>query len=301
MHAFSRSLVLGLLLSATIAPASVAQSSELRVLTFNVLVDIEDGTDKATPWAERRALCVDVIRKADPDLMGLEENSPNQLLFFKEKFPQYDTFGEVPLSEADIAAISRNLPVFESLGFKSYTDVILFYKRDLFEKLDGGHWWLSPTGEKVSVGHGNAFPRVAVWAKLKHKPTGRQIIAVVTHFDNSLPAQTLMAAQSHERLAPLYEQGLPMLFLGDFNTDQKRGDYAKLTSDGWKDSYRASQKASPDGRDDNVPTTSRSRIDHIFYRGESLTPKTWERLDSPKPEIELSDHHPVLAIFDWTQ
>ena len=34
-----------------------------------------------------------------------------------------------------------------------------------------------------------------------------------------------MAELCEQRLAPFAVHGLPMLFLGDFNTDQKRGDY----------------------------------------------------------------------------
>ncbi|MCB9782894.1 MAG: endonuclease/exonuclease/phosphatase family protein [Candidatus Omnitrophica bacterium] len=143
-------------------------------------------------------------------------------------------------------------------------------RKEVFEILDQGHWWLSPTPDKASIGFGNIFPRITVWARLKHTPSGREIVAVNTHFDNTAPSQERMAKLCHEKLQIFVDEDLPILFFGDFNTDQGRGDYPLLTSGGWKDSYLASPEASETGRDDNVPTTGgHSRIDHIFYYGKS--------------------------------
>jgi endonuclease/exonuclease/phosphatase family metal-dependent hydrolase len=159
---------------------------------------------------------------------------------------------------------------------------------------------LSPTPERVSIGFGNVLPRLVVWAKLRHKVTGKTILVFNTHFDNTQPCQTKMAALCEERLAPFAEQGAPMIFLGDFNTDQQRGDYARLTSNGWQDAYRACSAASENGRDDNVPTTrDGTRIDHIFYHDAALAPLSWRRLESHDPTIPLSDHYPVMARFRW--
>ena len=109
-----------------------------------------------------------------------------------------------------------------------------------------------------------------------------------------------MAELCEQRLAPFAAHGLPMLFLGDFNTDQKRGDYPRLTSHGWQDAYKVCEAASQDGRDDNVPTTlDGGRIDHIFYHGATLQPLSWRRLESNEPATPLSDHYPVLAHFRW--
>ena len=101
-------------------------------------------------------------------------------------------------------------------------------------------------------------------------------------------------------LAPFTGQGLPAIFMGDFNTDQKRGDYPRLTSRGWQDTYKVSAEASEGGRDDNVSTTlDGARIDHIFYYGGALSPVSWRRLESPDAATPLSDHYPVLARLRW--
>lgn len=256
-------------------PSAAANDVKLNVVTFNVLVDL--GTKKGfEPWSDRKELCAKVLRDADADLVGLQEPLPHQVAFFLEAVPGYDKF-----------------------HFPKFTDATILYKAETFEKLDEGHWWLSPTPEKPSTGFGNVLPRIVVWVKLKHLPSGRELYFFNTHFDNTRPSQTKMAALCAEKMQPFIETGLPMIFVGDFNTDQSRGDYGKLTSNGWVDAYRVSEHASPLGRDDNITTTvdSQKRIDHIFFQAAHAQAVSWQRLESPDPERKLSDHYPVQAAL----
>jgi endonuclease/exonuclease/phosphatase family metal-dependent hydrolase len=247
---------------------------ELTVVTFNVMVDITP-TPGVPGWTERKQLCAQVLRAAGADLIGLQEPSPAQVKFLLDELPGY-------------------IAVY----YKSYPDATLCYKKDLFDELERGHWWLSPTPERVSIGFGNIMPRLVVWARLRHKPSGRALYVFNTHFDNTSPCQVKMAELCERRLEPFLARGLPMIFLGDFNTDHERGDYARLTSNGWHDAYRVSPEASETGRDANVTTTlDGARIDHIFYHGASLAPILWQRLESPDAQTPLSDHYPVQAKF----
>lgn len=255
--------------------AGAAEPLDLTVVSFNVLVDL--GSKPGVPkWSERRDLCVQTLKDAKADLIGLQEPIPAQVKFLLAELPEYD-----------------------AVAYKNYPDATLLFKRDVFEKLDEGSWWLSPTPDRVSVGFGNTLPRIVVWAKLKHRATGRELLVFNTHFDNSMPSQVKMAELCQKQFEPFVAQGLPMLFIGDFNTTQTRGDYPTLTSNGWKDSYAVSKLAGPGGRDDNVPTMygGSGRIDHIFYHGDAWTPVAWERLESPDEKKPLSDHYPVLARF----
>ena len=279
---------------------SESQVRELRVMTFNVLVDIS-LRPPIPPWVIRKDLCLRAVRDANPDIIVFEENSPYQFKFWKNSLPDYDSLGSVVLKPEEMRDIVGEFPILQLLGLETYTDVLIFFKKDMFDKLDEGHWWLSPTPEKVSRGFGNFTPRILIWAKLRHRLTGREFVVAGTHFDNTMPSQVEMARLSHELLQPFADNGLPMLFLGDFNTDQKRGDYSKLISDGWRDSYVVCPQASAEGRDDNVPTgpdKGDTRIDHIFYHGTMFAPVEWKRLESPDPSKLMSDHYPVFARFE---
>lgn len=259
------------LLLCLVGMARAAEPAELKVISFNVLVDFsrQDGVPK---WADRKDLCAQMLREQNADLVGLQEPSPGQVKFFMQEMPGY-----------------------EAVHYKGYPDATLLYKTALFDELERGSWFLSPTPDRVSIGFGNTLPRIVAWAKLRHKPSGRELLFFNTHFDNSMPSQVRMAELCQQKFAKFAEQKLPMLFVGDFNTDQKRGDYARLISDGWQDAYRASPKASPDGRDENVPTHQEgTRIDHIFYHG-PWKALSWERLESPDPARLLSDHYAIAA------
>lgn len=256
-----------------------AAGSEIRVMTFNVLVEV--SVDARVPrWKERKEECAALVRKFNPDLLGLQEPTAGQVKFF-----------------------SDSLPAYTAIVAEKFTDATLMFRTALFEELERGHWWLSPTPEKLSTGFGNFLPRIVVWAKLKHRPTGVILYAVNTHFDNTRPSQLKMAELSSKKLKPMTDSGHPVLFFGDFNTDQERGNYSLLTSDGWKDSYLASPKASPTGRDENVPTMvdGGKRIDHIFYFGPQLKAIAWERLDPATPGRFYSDHYAVGAVFRLTK
>lgn len=255
-----------------------AEPIELKVLTFNILVEIS-SVEGVPPWKERRDEMVQLIKNLDPDLLGLQEPMPRQAAFLKEALPDY-----------------------EAIQDEKFTDVILMFRRSMFETVDRGEWWLSPTPDKrMSKGFGNFLPRILVWARLKHVASGRELLVANTHFDNSMPSQVKMAALCQERFRSLGMGDLPMIWMGDFNTDQNRGDYPMLVSDGWKDSYTASPLASPGGRDDNAPTfpgNPGKRIDHIFYRG-PFTPTHWEVVSYADPKRHLSDHFPVFAKLKW--
>lgn len=264
------------------SPSAASSDTDLTVVSFNILVDF--GSSEQVPrWPERRELCVQLLKDAHAQLIGLQEPSPGQMKWLAEQLSAYEV------------VLYRRSPTD-----KGYPDAALLYERERFEEKERGHWWLSPTPEKASTGFGNTLPRLVVWAQLRDKLTDKELIVFNTHFDNTMPSQARMAELCSRQFEKFTPRGLPMLFLGDFNTDQKRGDYARLTSGGWRDAYIASDQASDDGRDDRVAThLGGTRIDHIFYHGGSLTPVAWQRLESPDPARLLSDHYPILARFHW--
>ncbi|MFP4499888.1 MAG: endonuclease/exonuclease/phosphatase family protein [Candidatus Hydrogenedentota bacterium] len=298
------SLIAGASLLLFAAPPVSAEEGDaphtLRLLTFNVLVNWENK-EGVPPWKDRRALCLAVTQEADADLIGFQETAPKQADFFRDNLPGYGVVGEIALSEEQVAAFSEILPIVRAMNITRYTDALLFYREALFDKLDEGHWWLSSTPEKLSADFGNEMPRIMVWAKLRHKPSGRLVVVAVTHFDNTLPSQVHMARLAHEKLQPFIDAGLPVIFMGDFNTSHERGDYGKLTEGAWTDSYLVSPEASDTGVDSNVSTRfgGQVRIDHIFYHGAGFDALAWKRIESPDPDRVLSDHFPVFAEIAW--
>ena len=266
---------------------------QLAVITFNIQADFLSW-EGIPSWDERKALCVQALRQTQPDLIGLQEVMPAQFDFLQEQLAEFTDLSvtETTMDEAFLQPIRQHY----GLPLPARNEVVLFFRTETFELISQGYWWLSPTPERISVGFGNIAPRLVLWARLRYKASGQELIALTTHLDNrALPA---MARLCQEKLIEFVQMGLPLIFMGDFNIDPARPEYSWLTSNGWRDAYVTVLTASSESRDNHQPTfRDGRRIDHILYHGESLRPQEWRRLPSPDPERRLSDHEPVLGLF----
>jgi endonuclease/exonuclease/phosphatase family metal-dependent hydrolase len=273
----------------------VHNPTELTVITFNIQADFL--TQAGVPaWEERKTLCLQTLRQAQPSLIGLQEVMPGQFDFLQSHLAEFTaiTVMETTADETLLEPIWRHY----GLPLPARNEVVLFYRTTVFDQVDGGHWWLSPTPDRISVGFGNIAPRLVLWARLRHKASGRELIALNTHLDNH--ALGPMAQMCQEKLTEFVDTGLPLIFMGDFNLDPARAEYKWLTGAGWRDTYTVAQAASSDSCGSQLPTfRDGRRIDHILVHGKALSPRQWLRLTSPDPERRLSDHDPVLGRFWW--
>jgi endonuclease/exonuclease/phosphatase family metal-dependent hydrolase len=268
------------------------QPIELTVITFNIMVDFLSWTG-VPRWDERKVLCAQALRQAQPSIIGLQEVTPGQFEFLQSHLPEFSaiTITETTTDETLLE------PVRRQYGLQTIPvpyEIVLFFRTEAFARVDEGYWWLSPTPEKISVGFGNIAPRAVLWARLRHKASGREFIVLNTHLDNR--ALRPMAQMCREKLQALIAVGLPLIFMGDFNIDPGRDEYALLTGNGWQDACLTTPAINSDSRTDSLATfRDGRRIDHILYHGDALKPYQWLRLSSPDPERRLSDHEPVLA------
>jgi endonuclease/exonuclease/phosphatase family metal-dependent hydrolase len=106
-----------------------------------------------------------------------------------------------------------------------------------------------------------------------------------------------MVELCREKFVAFAARALPLMLLGDLNFNPADSNYALLIGDGWRDSYEVA--SAPDSATFlyDMPDIPGGRIDHILYRGDGLTPRTWSRLLSPDPKRRVSDHDPVYVRF----
>lgn len=185
---------------------------ELRVMTFNVRY----GTAKDGPnaWNLRRDRLVDTVRAFDPDLLGTQETLGFQRDYLAEKLGSYDVIG---VGRVD--------------GREDGEMMALYYKRDRFKKLDGGHFWLSETPEVVgSKSWDSSLPRMTTWVKLvdRRLPDARPLTIFNTHFDHQGPQARLESARLLRRKTQELGRGSSLLVTGDFNADQDSPPYLAL-------------------------------------------------------------------------
>lgn len=264
------------------------------VMTYNVLVDLPNP--EYDPWVERRAHLSEIVRKHDPDLIGLQEPLSGQVRDLLQLCPGYQ-------------AITLEPP----LDF--FTDAAILFRADRFEKVSQGSFWLSPTPDVplsggLGTGFGNFLPRMVLWAGMRDSANQVEFYFVNTHFDNTNPSQERSSPLFIERLSPLAEEA-PVIAAGDFNSKPGSVAYQTLTegvgADGGgpfrlTDSFGLAPDFSVTAREGDVTEYDPAhRIDHVFASGAEFFCPSWTvDMTTYGPERRYpSDHFAVIAVLRW--
>lgn len=258
-----------------------------RVMTFNIRLDTPG--DSLNNWQYRKDRAAKAVLFYDADLLGTQEVLHNQLVDLAERLPQYQWVG-----------------VGRTDGKEQGEYSALFYKKDRFEALDSGTFWLSETPEVAgSKGWDAAYERVATWARLKDRHTGRQYLAVNTHLDHiGVVARREGINLILKRMEQLGKD-LPVILTGDFNSNPQ-SEVVKLVTDPARPRHLVdSRSASPliygpawswhgFGQ---VPMAERELLDYVFVSPDIRVLKYGVLAETENNEY-LSDHAPVLVTLE---
>ena len=208
------------------APAQEAASADLRVMSYNVRVGTaEDGDDD---WDKRKDFLASTIRAFAPDFLGTQETLDFQRDYLASQLPGYDSVGLARDAAHDDGEM-----------------MAVFYRRERFEKLAEGHFWLSETPDVPGSSSWNsACPRMVTWVKLRDRraPSAPPIVFLNTHFDHeSAEARRQAARMIRERVDALVAQGDSVVLTGDFNSSDRDAPYSAVFAPG--ESGRASAVA----------------------------------------------------------
>ncbi len=187
-------------------------AADVRVMSFN----IRYGTarDGENHWDRRKDFLVETIRAFNPDLLGTQETLGAQRDYLAEKLPDYDQLG-----------------VGRDDGRERGEMMALYYKRDCFEKLDGGHFWLSQTPDTMgSKSWDSSLPRMVTWVKLRDRrqPHSPPLVFFNTHFDHQGPTARVESARLLRRQIAMLARDCAVIVTGDFNTDEGSPPYQAL-------------------------------------------------------------------------
>ena len=184
-----------------VGPSASFTASPIKVGSYNIR--LQTG-DKGTPnaWDERKADLVDLLKKMDLDAFGLQEVCPGQVDYLTNNLPQYVFVGEHRNADRVSGEAS---PVF--------------YRKDRFEALKYGTFWLSETPDTPGLkGWGAACPRICAWTLLKDRTTGKTFCFANTHTDHkSALARENGMLLIIERMRKFAPPGTPIVFTGDHN------------------------------------------------------------------------------------
>ena len=253
--------------------------------TFNVRYD--NPADSMNNWQYRKDRVADFVKSQNLDVVGMQEVLHNQLEDLKARLPEYT---EVGVGRDDGKTQGEYSP--------------LFFKKDRFDLLDSNTFWLSQYPDSVGfIGWDGACTRIATWAKLKDKNSGRIIMAVNTHFDHvGTEARTKSALLIIDKIKEIVGEQ-PAVLTGDFNVSDKWDAYQTITTNEFvmKDAFKIAEKK--EGVDytfhdfGRIPADSCEKIDYIF-----VTPQIKvvdELIPAETPGQFLSDHNPHVATLEF--
>ena len=258
------------------------------VLTQNIRYADDENGNKVSDRAPRyNKLVTEYI----PDLIYMQED--NKLwsnisdIFFKDNYGVFGMFSSGP----DAESIKGNRQA-------------IFYRLDRYEALDSGFFWLSETPDEAYTKlEDSKSIRHCVWVLLKDKFTGKELLAVNTHMDNSTPeVRNFQLQVILDRLGDKMEQ-YPTVFCGDFNATPDEPVYATMTGRMSDPHVSATTKLSDlEITCDKYGTwETPKRIDYMFYN-ELLVANTYRIMTDRYPDKTgsyISDHFGVTTEYSF--
>lgn len=283
--------ILAALLGVNIAGNVSSQTSQQPITvnwgTFNIRYDNPD--DQENNWKFRKDRVATFIQQEKLDIVGMQEVLHNQLEDLKTRLPEY---AEVGIGREDGKQKGEYAPIF--------------YRKDRFKLLDSNTFWLSQYPDSVGfIGWDGACTRIATWAKLEDKSTGKIFLAVNTHMDHvGVEARRKGALLIIKRIQDIVGNR-PAVLTGDFNVNDKSEAYQTLTTNDFvlKDAYKTAdvkEGVSYTFHDfEKVPMNEREKIDFIFVTPQIKVTRSWIPKENPDGKGVLSDHNPQLATLQF--
>lgn len=261
---------------------------DLKVMSFNIRYD--NPGDKDNNWKYRSDRVADAIMFYDADIVGTQEVLHNQLDDLKSRLSAYSMVG-----------------VGREDGKEQGEYAALWYKPERFDLVDSGNFWLSQTPEVAgSMGWDGACVRIATWAKLRDRRSGRELLALNTHLDHvGIEARREGVTLILERINNM-RGNLPVIVTGDFNSTPDSDVIAHITGESTPHHLTNTRTVSPIVYGPSwsyhewgtLPLEKRTLIDYIFIDG-PLSVKSYGVLAETNDGRWLSDHCPVLATMAW--
>lgn len=257
----------------------------VELITYNIRMNTSGDGEHA--WPQRKEDVAALFRFHRAAIFCVQEALPDQMDDLATAFPDYSYEG-----------IGRDD------GKREGEFSAVFYNGELFEKLEGGTFWLSETPELCSFGWDAACRRICSWVKLKEKSSAQVFFVFNTHFDHKGEEARRESARLILRKVEEISAGSGSVVLcGDFNLPPDSAPIG-LISEKLKDAYKVSELppyasvATFHGFTYDDPP--RERIDYVFVSRDVKVLRYGALTDS-RDRAFFSDHLPVLVTLQFNR
>lgn len=242
----------------------------IKVMTQNVMSWQADGAE----FENRRPLMKSAVIDSGADIIGFQEVTP----VWKEYF-------DTDLSEYGSMLVYRSVNNLEGTP--------IYWKKDRLEVLDSGHFWLSETPDRESLGWDAKCIRIAMWILFKNTQTGNTFAFVNTHLDHrGETARIKGIAQVCDFISEKFGSDTPLILTGDFNAEPGTETIAKANSL-LVDARRAAKNSS-DKTTFHGFKGLEADIDYI-YLSKNVECESFEIIKKTDGRTFQSDHNGIVA------
>ena len=267
-----------ILLFVLLAPA-MAQKDTVTVISFNIRYNNPGDGDNI--WENRRSNVVAMLYIERPDFLCVQEAYFEQLDFLLKNHHKYDYIG-----------------VGRDDGKQGGEHMAILYRKDRFEVVEHGDFWLSEMPDSCSRGWDAACYRIVTWGYFRDKRTGKYLYCFNTHLDHvgEVARRESVKLITQRVKGIVKDKRAPVFLTGDFNSDISSDIFdplKKVMKQARKDAPVTDSKGTFNGwgsAPNNVV------IDHIFYK--NAKPLLYCTLNENKyGRALISDHFPIKSVF----
>jgi endonuclease/exonuclease/phosphatase family metal-dependent hydrolase len=266
------------LIQAGVTNQPKGKKNSLNLISYNIRMNTSG--DGVNAWPLRKEKVTGLLAFHQADIFGVQEALPEQVADLKNAFPDYDHLG-----------------VGRDDGKSEGEHMSVFYRKDRFEKLDGGTFWLNPATDKPGFGWDAACNRTCTWLKFKDNQTGKKFYFFNTHFDHrGVTARKESAQLIIKRMKEINTENLPMILMGDFNAVRESEPIQHILGH-LTDSRKVSATTpyGPEGTSGGFEVKEKSRIIDYVFINEKVKVLRHGHLSESYGMYYPSDHLPVLA------
>lgn len=252
----------------------------ISVISFNIRVG--GAPDGENAWDNRKPATIAMIQDQKPDFLTIQEGMEFQMTYIARNCPEYVALG-----------------IAQDINGTKGEHMTMFYRKDSYECLEWGTFWLSETPDKPSTGWDGAYPRTATWAKMKRNGSGEVFYIINTHLDHiGVEARRKGIELIISRMAELNGNSLPVILTGDFNCTVDSEELQALVNS-MNNSREKAERTDRIKSYNNWGDSGQSTIDFIWYSGFSrcVSFETITKSYAGKPFI--SDHFPIKSVLEF--
>lgn len=267
----------------------------VKVMSFNIRFDNPADTGSLA-WTRRVAPIRRMLAEIRPDVIGTQELRETMT---DSMYSAADGYSHFKIEEND------------TLRGRKTADIAVFWRRDRFEPLDSGYFWLSATPDVPSKPWDSTdrHERASVWVRLRDRQGGRDFYFFTTHFPyKKAPVDSEVRVRCArlicDKIKEIAGDSATVFVTGDMNCSDNPADPRSVGLTPYFEYMKAARREAPfsnrrssfNGFGRVRPEIRDKNLDHIFYR--NAGPRVFETVDYPGYGVlYISDHYPIICHF----